>query len=185
MAPDEIDAPREPALGQKEDLLIAQIEWDLKEHMRIPTDYARERSKEPFWPIGLCVAWALRPNVSEAAVLYARHRVGLGIREVNGWREAQATLLRALVEARIEASGVRADDGKRVPVPALEWIDLRIVQRGQFDEVRRQDGSIAIVTFVSRPKRLTEYGGPKRLRRPLFASGGQERRPVCTLSSSG
>ncbi len=27
--------------------------------------------------------------------------------------------------------------------PAQEWIDLSIVQRGQFDEVRRADGSIA------------------------------------------
>jgi hypothetical protein len=132
-----------PAAKEEGDPLKAVIDWDLKECTGSATAYAREKSEEPFWPIGLCVAWALRPDVSEAIVLYARHRVGLGVRKVDGWREAQAMLLRALVDARIKASGLRPNEGKRVFVPALEWIDLSIVQRGQFDEVKRPDGSIA------------------------------------------
>jgi hypothetical protein len=143
MAPDEIADSKEPPSGKKEDLLHAQIDQDLEDRMGPATAYAREKSKEPFWPIGLCVAWVLHPDISEAAMLFARHRMGLGVREVDGWREAQATIKNALAGAQVKASAIGPDDGKRVPVPALEWIDLRIVQRVEFDEVRRKDGSIA------------------------------------------
>src|ERR1700733_12529091 len=36
-----------------------------------------------------------------------------------------------------------SDDNQRVSIPAHEWIDLRIQQRGPHDEVGRADGSIA------------------------------------------
>jgi hypothetical protein len=143
MASDEIADSNAPPSRKKEDLLHAQIDRDLEEPLGAALAYAREKSKEPFWPIGLCVAWALRADVTEAVVLYARHRVGLGVREVESWRQAQLTLIRALAGAQVEASGMRPDDGKRVSVPPQDWIDLSIVQRGQFDEVRRPDGSIA------------------------------------------
>jgi hypothetical protein len=44
---------------------------------------------------------------------------------------------------RSEALGVRVADGRRVSIPALEWIDLRIQQRGAYDEVRQADDSLA------------------------------------------
>ena len=39
--------------------------------------------------------------------------------------------------------GGRPDGGERVSIARHEWIDLRIVQLGPYDEVRRPDGTIA------------------------------------------
>ena len=39
--------------------------------------------------------------------------------------------------------GVRKADGRRVSIPVFKWIDLRIQQRGPYDELRRADDSIA------------------------------------------
>jgi hypothetical protein len=107
-----------PAPEKKEDPLNALIDQDLLERVGPAIAYARERSEDSSWPIGLCVAWALRQDVSEALVLYARHRVGLGVREVDGWREAKKALRRALVDARIEATCLRPDNGERIPIGA-------------------------------------------------------------------
>src|SRR5277367_3337211 len=40
-------------------------------------------------------------------------------------------------------TGVAPEGGRRASIPAPEWIDLRIQQRGSSDEVRRADGPIA------------------------------------------
>ena len=144
MTPHETINSAEPGAERKEGpLLRARIDRDLKEGMGPATAFARQLSEDPFWPIGLCIAWALRPDVAEAVELYARHRVGLGVREVDSWREAQATLVRALAGKRIEASGVRPEERLRASIPAQDWIDLRIMQRGPYDEVTGPDGSIA------------------------------------------
>jgi hypothetical protein len=144
MAPDEIIEPKEPEREKKKDsLLRTLVDRDLEERMGAPVARARQRSEDPFWPVGLCIAWVLGRGRSEAVELYARHRVGLGVREVDGWREAQTAVLRALASGRIKASGFRPQDGVRVPVQAYEWIDLSILQRGHDDEARRLDGSIA------------------------------------------
>jgi hypothetical protein len=87
----------------------------------------------------LC-AWE---DPSEAAQLYARHRLGNGVIHVDGWVGARTSLLRALTAGKIEALGVRPDDDQRVLIPAHEWMDLRIQQRGPYDEVGRANGSIA------------------------------------------
>ena len=121
----------------------ARIERDLKEGMKRTTSYALERSKDPFWPIGFCVAWVLGRDPSKAGRLYARHRLGFGMIPVEGWIDARTSLLRALAAGKVEALGVGEADGRRVSIPALEWIDLIIQQRGPYDEVRRADDSIA------------------------------------------
>jgi hypothetical protein len=82
----------------------------------------------------------IRPRPAQ---LYARHRLGNGVIHVDGWVGARTSLLRALTAGKIEALGVRRDDDQRVSIPAHEWIDLRIQQRGPYDEVGRADGSIA------------------------------------------
>lgn len=105
--------------------------------------YAQRLSEDPFWPIGLCVAYVLGGDPSEATQLYARHRLGNGVIHVDGWVGARTSLLRALTAGKIEALGVRRDNDQRVLIPAHEWIDLRIQQRGPYDEVGRADGSIA------------------------------------------
>jgi hypothetical protein len=119
------------------------IDRDLKKGMKVTKIYALERSKDPFWPIGFCVAYVLGGDPSEAAQLYARHRLGNGVIHVDGWVGARTSLLRALTAGKIEALGVRRDDDQRVLIPAHEWIDLRIQQRGPYDEVGGADGSIA------------------------------------------
>jgi hypothetical protein len=111
--------------------------------MKSTTIYALERSKDPFWPIGFCVAWVLGRDTSKAVRLYARHRLGIGVVHVKGWIDARTSLLRALAAGKVEALGVREANGRRVSIPELEWIDLRIQQRGPYDEVRRADDSIA------------------------------------------
>jgi hypothetical protein len=121
----------------------ALIDRGLKEGMRSTKLYALERSKDPFWPIGFCVAWVLGRDSSKAVRLYARHRLGIGVVYVKGWIDARTSLLRALATGEVEALGVRVADGRRVSIPALEWIDLRIQQRGPYDEVRQADDSIA------------------------------------------
>jgi hypothetical protein len=131
-------------LRQKIDPQVqALVDRGLKEGMRSATLYALERSKDPFWPIGFCVAWVLGRDKSKAVRLYARHRLGIGVVHVKGWIDARTSLLRALAAGKVEALGVRKADGRRVSIPALEWIDLRIQQSGPYDEVRRADDSIA------------------------------------------
>jgi hypothetical protein len=100
--------------------------------MKVTKIYALEQSKDPFWPIGFCVAYVLGGDLSEAAQLYARHRLGNGVIHVDGWVGARTSLLRALTAGKIEALGVRPDDDQRVLIPAHEWMDLRIQQRGRF-----------------------------------------------------
>ena len=123
--------------------LKALIDRNLKKGMKVTKSYALELSKDPFWPIGFCVAYVLGGDPSEAAQLYARHRLGNGVIHVDGWVGARTSLLRALTAGKIEALGVRRDNDQRVSIPAHEWIDLRIQQRGPYDEVGRADGSIA------------------------------------------
>jgi hypothetical protein len=123
--------------------LKALIARDLEKGMGVAKKYADKLIGDSFWPIGLCVAWVLGGDPSEAAQLYARHRLGMGVIHVDDWVRARTSLLRALTAGKIEALGVRPDDDQRVSIPAHEWIDLRIQQRGPYDEVGRADGSIA------------------------------------------
>jgi hypothetical protein len=87
--------------------LKALIDRNLKQGMKVTKIYALEQSKDPFWPIGFCVAYVLGRDPSEAAQLYARHRLGNGVIHVDGWVGARTSLLRALTAGKIEARGVR------------------------------------------------------------------------------
>src|ERR1700722_5219252 len=123
--------------------LKALIARDLEKGMGVAKKYADKLIGDSFWPIGLCVAWVLGGDPSEAAQLYARHRLGMGVIHVDDWVRGRTSLLRALTGGKIEARGVRPDDDQRVSIPAHEWIDLRIQQRGPYGEGGRADGSIA------------------------------------------
>src|ERR1700677_4915158 len=105
--------------------------------------YAQRLSEEPFWPIGLCVAWVRGRDALEVVGLYAQHHLGMGVIPVDGWVDARTSLLRALAAGKIGATGVGHEGGRRISIPGHEWIDLRIQQRGSYDEVRRTDGPIA------------------------------------------
>ena len=121
----------------------ALIDRDLGERTGAAIAYAREQLEGPYWPIGLCIAWIMSADPDAAVELYARHRVGMELTPVDGWGEAQMKLVRELKAGHVEAWGNRSEGGERVAIGRQEWIDLRIVQRGPYDEVRRLDGSIA------------------------------------------
>jgi hypothetical protein len=144
VSPEGVAEPQQFGIEDKEDpRLKALIVRDLENGMVVNKKHADKLMGDPFWPIGLCVAWVLGGDPSEAAELYARHRLGMGVIHVDGWVRARTSLLRALTGGKIEARGVRPNDDQRVSIPAHEWIDLRIQQRGPYDEVGRADGSIA------------------------------------------
>jgi hypothetical protein len=144
VSPEEVAELQQFWIEDNEDpYLKALIARDLEKGMGVNKKYADKLIGDPFWPIGLCVAWVLGGGLSEAAQLYARHRLGMGVIHVDDWVRARTSLLRALTGGKIEALGVRPDDDQRVSIPAHEWIDLRIQQRGPYDEVGRADCSIA------------------------------------------
>ncbi len=144
VSPEEVAEPQRFWIEDNEDPYFkALIARDLEKGMGMAKKYADKLIGDPFWPIGLCVAWVLGRDPSEAAQLYARRRLGMSVIHVDDWVRARTSLLRALTRGKIEALGVRPDDDQRLSIPAHEWIDLRIQQRGPHDEVRRADGSIA------------------------------------------
>jgi hypothetical protein len=144
VSPEEVTEHQQFWIEDNEDPhLEALIARDLEKGMGVTKKYADKLIGDPFWPIGLCVAWVPGGDPSDASQLYARHRLGMGVIHVDGWVGARTSLLRALAGGKIEALGVRPDDNQRVSIPAHEWIDLRIQQRGPHDEVGRADGSIA------------------------------------------
>ena len=144
VSPEEVTEHQQFWIEDNEDPhLKALIARDLEKGMGVTKKYADKLIGDPFWPIGLCVAWVPGGDPSDASQLYARHRLGMGVIHVDGWVGARTSLLRALAGGKIEALGVRPDDNQRVSIPAHEWIDLRIQQRGPHDEVGRADGSIA------------------------------------------
>jgi hypothetical protein len=114
-----------------------------KGSVRATVTWALGQIDDPYWPIGLCVAWVPGREKSKAVRLYSRRCVFAEARPIKHWADARTTLLRALAGGRIEAWGVRPKDGQRVLILPQEWIDLRIQQRGPYDEVRGRDGLIA------------------------------------------
>ena len=144
VSPEEVAEPEQFWIEDDEDPYFkGLIIRDLEKGMGAAKKHADKLIGDPIWPIGPCVAWMLGGDPSEAAQLYAGHRLGNGVIHVDGWVGARTSLLRALTAGKIEALGVRRDDDQRVSIPAHEWIDLRIQQRGPYDEVGRADGSIA------------------------------------------
>ena len=105
--------------------------------------YALEATRNPYWPIGLCISWILTRELDAAAKRYARHRLWTEARSADGWSDALKALVRRLAAGELEAVGLGCGDDQRAPIPALAWLDLRIVQRGPYDEVRRSDGAEA------------------------------------------
>jgi hypothetical protein len=107
------------------------------------SEYARQQVLKPFWPIGLCVAWILKREEGPAAQCFARHRLGTEMRPVEGWREATTTLVNALGDKQIEASGLRNRSGEPAAIAAFEWAYSHLAQRGPYDEIKGRDGAIA------------------------------------------
>jgi len=139
----DIDPEERDPEDRVDPVVKALIERNLEEGRSVATAHARQQLDGPYWPIGLCVAWVLGLDPSTAADLYAEHRLGMELLPLDGWAEARTTLLPALAGGGIEALGVHPEESVWASIPARDWIDLRIMQRGPYDEVRRADGSIA------------------------------------------
>jgi hypothetical protein len=143
VTPDEVIDPVDPEEDKVDPFVKGLVARDLEKGMGAMMIYARRVSEDPFWPIGLCVAWVRGRDAPEVARLYAQHRLGIGVIPVDGWVNAETSLHFALATGKIGATGVGHEGGRRVSIPAPEWIDLRIQQRGSYDEVRRAEGPIA------------------------------------------
>ena len=143
--------------------------------MRMTITYALGQIDEPFWPIGLCIAWVRGRGKSKAALFFARRMVFGEARPSKDWADARTMLLRALAGSRVSALGLRSQDEQRVSIRALEWIDLRIEQRGLFDEVRDRDGlmiayrDVRIAAESMRQEWPAETAAAKRAREKLDA----------------
>jgi hypothetical protein len=133
----------DPPKARVDPRIKALIDHDLKEWTGATIVYARRQLQGTYWPIGLCIAWIMSADPDAAVVLYARHRVGTELTSVDGWGEAQMKLVRELEAGQVEALGMRSKRGERIAIARYEWIDLRIVQRGPYDEIRRPDRSLA------------------------------------------
>ena len=104
---------------------------------RIDLAYAREQWNEPYWPIGLCIAWVIERDKDRAIGTFARRLTGDGSIAIEGWPIAREELKRGLGAGDIAASGLARRDEIRVQIEPTEWIDLRIQQRGPYDEIWR------------------------------------------------
>ena len=121
----------------------ALAERGLKGTLGSTIQYALEATRNPYWPIGLCISWILTRELDAAAKRYARHRLWTEGWSADGWSDTLKALVRRLATGELEAVGLGCGDDQRAPIPALAWLDLRIVQRGPYDEVRRSNGAEA------------------------------------------
>jgi hypothetical protein len=113
----------------------ALVERNFAEGKSTALAHAHRESEESFWPIGLCIAWVLKRGRSPAVEVYAHHRLWMGVRQIEGWAGARTELIRALQAGRVTAIGICIESGKRAPLRAMDWLDLRVIQRGPYDEV--------------------------------------------------
>ena len=122
----------------------ALAERGLKGTLGSTIQYALDATRNPYWPIGLCISWILTRELDAAAKRYARHRLWAEARSADGWSDALKVLVRRLAVGELEAVGLGCGDERRAVIPAFEWLDLRIVQRGPYDEVRGNDGAESV-----------------------------------------
>jgi hypothetical protein len=104
--------------------------------------FARQQSDRPHWPLGLCIAWVMSQDLAQGVKLFIRRRLGLQY-DRDQWASARTKLMNRLGEGCIQAFGLQRSEGKRVEISAVEWMDLWIMQRGAYEEVRRADRSLA------------------------------------------
>lgn len=140
---DEVIDPDEDPPKREDPVFKALLEHDLNEGMGVALAYARAQAGKPHWPIGLCIAWVHAREEEEATSLYARHRVGTELRPIDGWPAACASVQHALMAGRIQGFGLCSDGSNRIAIAPHEWIDVKIRQRGPFDEMRGANGSIS------------------------------------------
>jgi hypothetical protein len=113
----------------------ALVERNLAEGKRATFARADRETEESFWPIGLCIAWVLKRGRAQAVEAYVQHRLEMGIRKNEDWAKARTELIRALQSGAVTAVGIRIESGKRTSIPPIDWLDLKVIQRGPLDEV--------------------------------------------------
>jgi len=96
--------------------------------------YACQKADNPFWPIGLCIAWVARQNTAGAIKLFARRRVKRSFQSAE-WANARTRLVNGLGAGDVQSSGLLPSGKTHVPIPAVEWMDLQVRQRGPNEDV--------------------------------------------------
>ncbi|MFO1126567.1 MAG: hypothetical protein U1E25_15685 [Methylocystis sp.] len=104
-------------------------------------------------------------DLDEAARRYARHQHWGEARAEDDWGGAREGLIEALKAGQLEAAGLPAEGGRRRSIPALNWFDLRIVQRGTYDEIRDRDGEIGFRDVQIWAERVRELWPARTLAR--------------------
>jgi hypothetical protein len=119
------------------------IETANSDGLRVLIEFGRQAIDDAFWPFSLCVAWILTRDREAAVQRYAEHRCG--VRTESDWRGAQQSITEALLTGAVEAHAL--DGGSlqavRRTIPPPAWIDLRLKQRGLYDEIWHRGGTLA------------------------------------------
>jgi hypothetical protein len=169
------DLPTTKRRRQKIDPFRAFVERNLVEGLPAILTYARQQEGSGFWPLGLCIAWVLGRELSQAAEIFARHRAGME-HGPGSWPEALDEVVRGLQAGTLVAVGIRTATDVRVWIPTIEWLDLSIVRRGFYNEVWRLDArgklspayyDVRIVAKQMRKEWPAETAAKKRARERL------------------
>ena len=104
--------------------------------------YACQKADNAFWPIGLCIACVARQDTAGAIKLFARRRVKRSFQSAE-WANARTRLVNGLGAGDVQSRGLLPSGKTHVPIPAVEWMDLQVRQRGPNEDVLHADGSFA------------------------------------------
>lgn len=99
-----------------------------KVELRFERAWINEQFRRQFWPIELCIAWALMRSEVGAAEAWLSHRFSSNV-PVEGWAAAAAALVENLRSDALAAEGADAH-GERRALTAAEWRNLELVRIG-------------------------------------------------------
>ena len=83
-----------------------------------------------------------RQNTAGAIKLFARRRGKRSFQSAE-WANAKTRLVNGLGAGDVQSRGLLPSGKTHVPIPAVEWMDLQVRQRGPNEDVVHADGSFA------------------------------------------
>jgi hypothetical protein len=116
--------------------------------------YATQQFAEPYWPLGLCIAWVMERNEERAIATFVARLIGSGSVTLERWPEARSALQRGLAGGEVTASGLQGE--VRVEIPPRDWIDLNIRQHGLYEEVWRATSKKNLSVYRIAKKQMLE-----------------------------
>lgn len=116
--------------------------------------YATQQFAEPYWPLGLCIAWVMERKEERAIATFVERLIGSGSVALECWPECRSALQRGLAGGEVTASGLQ--DGVRIEIPPRDWIDLSIRQHGPYEEVWRATSRKDLSVYRIAKKQMLE-----------------------------